>query len=119
MLRMAPPLVRVKPKDLIAAAVQRVPRVAGVRDGLPLLDDGRVLDVRNVIWCTGFRTGFSWIALPILGDRQEPTHERGVVAQPARSVLRRPALPVLGDLRDDHRLPRDAKRIAKHVAART
>lgn len=75
----APPLVRVKPKDLIAAAVQRVPRVGGVRDGLPLLDDGRVLDVRIVIWCTGFRTGFSWIALPILGDRQEPTHERGVV----------------------------------------
>ncbi len=29
-----------------------------------MLDDGRVLDVANVIWCTGFRPDFSWIDLP-------------------------------------------------------
>ena len=29
---------------------------SGVRDGLPLLEDERVLDVANVIWCTGFRS---------------------------------------------------------------
>ncbi len=50
MAHMAAPLVRVKPKDIVRAGVQRVGRVAGVRDGLPLLDDGRVLDVANVIW---------------------------------------------------------------------
>jgi putative flavoprotein involved in K+ transport len=72
-------LVRVKPKDLAAAGVQRVPRVAGVRGGRPELEDGRVLDVANVVWCTGFEPGFSWIDLPVLaGD--EPVHERGVVA---------------------------------------
>jgi putative flavoprotein involved in K+ transport len=72
-------LVRVKPKDLLAAGVERAPRVAGVRDGKPLLEDGRVLDVTNVIWCTGFRNDHSWIDLPVLGEDGEPMHERGVV----------------------------------------
>jgi putative flavoprotein involved in K+ transport len=73
------PLVRVRPKDLSAAGIERVPRVAGVEGGLPVLEDGRVLDVANVIWCTGFRSDFSWIDLPILGEDGEPIHDRGVV----------------------------------------
>ena len=71
------PLVRVKPRDLKAAGVERVPRTAGVQDGLPVLEDGRVLDVANVIWCTGFTPGFSWIKLAVFGEA-EPLHERGV-----------------------------------------
>ena len=43
------PLVRVKPEDIVAAGVERVPRVVGARDGL-LQQDGRVLEVANVIW---------------------------------------------------------------------
>ena len=58
----------------------RVPRTAGVRDGRPLLDDGRVLDVANVVWCTGFEPGFSWIDLPVFDAHGEPEHQRGVVA---------------------------------------
>jgi putative flavoprotein involved in K+ transport len=73
------PLVRVRPKDLTAAGIERVPRVAGVQDGRPLLEDGRVLDVANVVWCTGFRSDFGWIDLPILGEDGEPMHDRGVV----------------------------------------
>jgi putative flavoprotein involved in K+ transport len=74
------PLVRVKPKDLDAAGVRRVPRVVGVRDGLPVLADQRVLEVVNVIWCTGFGPDFSWIDLPVFGaDAREPMHHRGVV----------------------------------------
>ena len=73
------PRIRVKGKDLDAAGVERVPRMAGVRDGQPILEDGRVLDVANVIWCTGFHPGFSWIDLPVLGEH-EPVHERGVAA---------------------------------------
>jgi putative flavoprotein involved in K+ transport len=77
----AAPLVRVKPKDLAAAGIQRVPRVVGVRDGHPLLADQRALEVANVIWCTGFGPDFSWIDLPIFGANQhEPRHHRGVVA---------------------------------------
>jgi putative flavoprotein involved in K+ transport len=75
------PLVRVKPKDLTAAGIQRVPRVVGVRDSHPLLADQRVLEVANVIWCTGFVPDFSWIDLPVFGENQnEPMHHRGVVA---------------------------------------
>jgi putative flavoprotein involved in K+ transport len=75
------PLVRVRPRDLAAAGVQRVPRVVGVRDGHPLMADQRVLEVANVIWCTGSGPDFSWIDLPVFGDREhEPVHHRGVVA---------------------------------------
>jgi putative flavoprotein involved in K+ transport len=75
------PLVRVKPKDLAAAGVRRVPRVVGVRDGHPLLADQQVLEVANVIWCTGSGPDFSWIDLPVFGeDHNEPLHHRGIVA---------------------------------------
>ncbi len=73
-------LIRVKPKQIAAAGVERVPKTIGVRDGKPLLEDGRVLDVANVIWCTGFRHDLSWIDLPIFGEDGELVHERGVVA---------------------------------------
>ncbi len=73
------PLIRVRPKDLVAAGIERVPRVAGVENGLPVLEDGRVLDVANVIWCTGYRSDFGWIDLPVIGEDGEPIHDRGVV----------------------------------------
>jgi len=72
-------LVRVKPKQILAAGVERVPKTVGVTDGMPTLEDGRVLDVANVIWCTGFRHDLSWIDLPIFGEDGELVHERGVV----------------------------------------
>jgi putative flavoprotein involved in K+ transport len=72
-------LVRVKPNDIAAAGIARVPRVAGVRDGLPLLEDQRALEVANVIWCTGYDPNFSWIDLPGFGE-SGPSHDRGVVA---------------------------------------
>jgi putative flavoprotein involved in K+ transport len=79
MLSMGVPLVRTKPNDLAAAGIVRVPRSVGAREGLPLLEDGRVLDVANVVWCTGYDPGFSWIDLPVHGEH-EPLHRRGVVA---------------------------------------
>jgi putative flavoprotein involved in K+ transport len=72
------PLIRTKPKDLAAFGVERVPRVTGVQGGLPQLEDGRSVDIANVVWCTGFHPGFSWIDLPVLGP-QEPVHRRGIV----------------------------------------
>ena len=73
------PLIRVKPQDLDAAGVRRVSRVAGVRDGKPMLDDGQLLDVSNVIWCTGFRAGLDWIKLPIFDDTGRVKQYRGAV----------------------------------------
>lgn len=74
------PLARVRPGDLQAAGVERIhARTVGVQGGLPLLDDGRILDVANVIWCTGFQPKYDWIDLAIFGEDGEPIHERGVV----------------------------------------
>jgi putative flavoprotein involved in K+ transport len=74
-----PPLIRVREKELAAADVERVPRVTGVRDGLPLLEDGKTIGVANVIWCTGFRQDHSWIDLPVFDEDGELLHDRGVV----------------------------------------
>jgi putative flavoprotein involved in K+ transport len=73
------PRIRVKARDLSAAGVERVPRVVGARDGRPVLEDGRVLEVGNIVWCTGFRPGFDWIELPIFDSHGLPRHRSGVV----------------------------------------
>jgi putative flavoprotein involved in K+ transport len=74
------PFLRVKRTDLAAAGVQRVfERTTGVRDGLPKLANGRILDVANVVWCTGFKQDLSWIRVPILDDHGWPIEHRGVV----------------------------------------
>jgi len=75
------PLIRVKRADLARAGVELAPaRTVGARDGRPLLEDGRVVDATNVVWCTGFRQDFSWIDLPVIGDDGWPLETRGVVA---------------------------------------
>jgi hypothetical protein len=44
-----------------------------------------MLDVANVIWCTGFRPDFSWIDLPICtADDREPVHRAGEASCPRR-----------------------------------
>lgn len=75
------PLGRVRRKDLAKAGIERVPRTNGVSDGKPLLEDGRALEVANVIWCTGFTPGFQWIDLPVPNRNGIPIHERGIVDQ--------------------------------------
>jgi putative flavoprotein involved in K+ transport len=74
------PLVRTKPRDLVDAGVERAPRVIGVEDGWPVLEDGRVLHPATVIWCTGFDPGFSWIHLPVF-ENGHVKHTRGVVEE--------------------------------------
>jgi putative flavoprotein involved in K+ transport len=113
------PLIRVKPRDLAAAGIERVPRVVGVRDGLPLLEGERVLDVANVVWCTGFRPGFSWIHLPVFDEPQElPKHEAGVAtSEPGLYFV---GLPFLYSLSSTmiHGVGRDAERIAGVIESR-
>jgi putative flavoprotein involved in K+ transport len=83
MLNTGPPLVRIRPKELNEAGVERVARIAGVEDGMPVTTDGVRLEVSNVIWCTGYTTGFDWIHLPVFDDDGHPDHTRGIVsAQP-------------------------------------
>jgi putative flavoprotein involved in K+ transport len=73
------PLVRIREQDFAPAGVTRVARVAGVDAEGPRLEDGRQLEVRNVVWCTGFRHDYSWIQLPCIEGGHIPAHKRGVV----------------------------------------
>jgi putative flavoprotein involved in K+ transport len=41
-------------------------------------DIHKMLDVANIVWCTGFHPGFTWIDLPVFGDDGRPMQERGV-----------------------------------------
>lgn len=110
-------LVRTKPRDLTEAGITRVPRVAGVRNGLPLLEDGRVLDVANVVWCTGFHPGFSWIDLPVFGPNGEPQHDRGVVSsEPGLYFVGLHFLFAMSSVMI-HGVGRDAERIADRISA--
>ena len=77
------PLIRTKRHDLVTAGVELLPRTTHVHDGLPALDDGRVLETANVIWCTGFQPGLDWIDLDIFADDGRPVHRRGVVPETA------------------------------------
>ncbi len=117
-LHRAAPLIRTRPKDLAAAGVVRAPRVVGVKQGLPLLEDGQVPNVSNVIWCTGYDPGFSWIDLPVFGADGAPRHTAGVVnSEPGLYFV---GLHFLYALSSEmiHGVGRDAARIAEIVAAR-
>jgi putative flavoprotein involved in K+ transport len=112
------PLIRTRSADLLAAGVKRVGRVSGVRDGAPLLEDGTCLEVPNVIWCTGFEPGFTWIELPIFDERGAPQHEAGVVtSQPGLYFV---GLNFLYSMSSSmiHGVSRDAARITAHLAQR-
>jgi putative flavoprotein involved in K+ transport len=112
------PLIRVKPKDLAAAGVERVPRVVGVRDGRPLLADGRVLGVANIIWCSGFCPSFDWIDLPVFGDEGELLHRGGLVeSQPGLYFIGLTFLYAMSSSMI-HGVGRDAARIVQAVKAR-
>jgi putative flavoprotein involved in K+ transport len=81
------PLIRVKPKDLTAEGVQRLPRMTGVKDGHPVIADGRTLDVANLIWCTGFHPGLDWINLPIFDHEGHVMHRRGETPEPGLYII--------------------------------
>jgi putative flavoprotein involved in K+ transport len=111
------PRIRVKTDDLDGAGVERVPKTVAVSDGLPVLEDRRVLDVANVIWCTGFRQDFSWIDVPVFGAQEELRHERGVTSEPGLYFL---GLDFLYSFTSENvgGVGRDAKYIARRIKSR-
>lgn len=71
-------LVRNHLSDLRRAGIRLVGRVAGVDDGLPVLDDGEHLRPATIVWCTGSRPILDWIDLPGFADENGIRHERGL-----------------------------------------
>ena len=114
------PLVRVKPAHLRAAGVERVlARTVGVRDGRPVLDDGRMLDVANVVWCTGFEHSVKWIDVAITTEDGWPQERRGVV--PSAPGLYFIGLPFQYSLNSSLvvGVGRDAAYLAQQIASRS
>ncbi len=118
LLKMTLPLARVKPKDLDTAGVVRLPRTVAVRDGKPVMEDGQIVDVANVVWATGYRPAFDWVHLDVFDQEGHPVHDRGVAAEPGLYFiglffLSSAASSLVGGV------GRDAEYIARHIAGRT
>ena len=115
------PLLRYRKKDLRAAGVERVlERTVGVERGRPMLENGTVLDVRNVVWCTGFRPDFSWIRCPFeIGDDGYPVQYRGAAASsPGLYFAGLPFLHSFASMLIGG-AGRDAERVARQIVGRT
>jgi len=83
-----------------------------------VLEDGRVLDVANVVWCTGFTRGLDWIELPIFDELGEPRYTSGVVTeQPGLYFVGQHFLHAASSGMI-HGVGRDAARIAETIRAR-
>ncbi len=82
------PLIRIKPKQFVKAGITRISKIKGITEGFPLLENGEILKIENVVWCTGFYPAFSWIDIPVFKGN-EPMQERGV-------VMKEPGLYFLG-----------------------
>ena len=90
-----------------------------MRGGLPMLDDGRVLEVANVIWCTGYVPDFAWIDLPVFAENGTPVHDRGVVrSEPGLYFVGLLFLYALASALVGG-VGRDAEHIAKQIADQT
>jgi len=118
MLSKGLPLIRTKESDLAALGVTRVPRVVGARDGLPLLADGSTLDVANIIWCTGYDLGLSWLDLPIFDANGEPRHVGGIVNEEPGIFFVGQHFQYSVSSTMIHGVGRDAERIARAISMR-
>jgi putative flavoprotein involved in K+ transport len=112
------PLIRTRSQDLAAAGVTRVGRVAGIVDGRPQLEDGTVLPVAGVVWCTGFDLGGSWIQLPAFDESGEPKQVRGVVPGEPGLYFVGPHFLYSASSTMIHGVGRDASRVADVIAQR-
>jgi len=72
--------------------------------------------IMSVVWATGFRRDFGWIDAPVLDDRGEPIHQRGVTGCEGLYFL---GLPWLHKLKSSVLcgVGDDAAHLADHIAA--
>jgi putative flavoprotein involved in K+ transport len=116
-ISMGGPLIRLKPKQFPKAGIERVKRITSVKNGRPVGNDNRIIDAKNIIWCTGYHPRFSWIDLPVFRN-QEPVQNRGVVRnEPGLYFLGLHFLYALSSSMI-HGVGRDARYIAKVIDRR-
>jgi putative flavoprotein involved in K+ transport len=79
-------LIRVKPLQIAAAGIERTTHIPAVVDGRPQAADGVLVDLANVIWCTGFLPDFDWIDLPGLDSSGRLLSRRGSLSTAGPSM---------------------------------
>ncbi len=68
-------------KQFKIGRVNLKPRVTSADKSQLFFEDGKGLEVSNVIWSTGFKSEYSWINLPtVLDEKGFPIHQRGVTS---------------------------------------
>jgi len=72
------PLISISLKDVEKARIEHLPRLKGVLNGFPQLEDNRILSVDSIVWATGFKPDYSWIKIDTLNPQGWPETWRGV-----------------------------------------
>jgi putative flavoprotein involved in K+ transport len=99
-------LIGSSPRSLRRNGVQLHGRAVDAAGSAVTFSDGAKLDVRGVIWATGFRLDHSWIDVPMLDEKGRVLHERGVTMSPGLYFLGLPwqhtrGSALLGWVKDD------------------
>ncbi|OPD28859.1 FAD-dependent oxidoreductase, partial [Clostridium botulinum] len=55
-----------------------------------------VAEIAAVIWCTGYRSDFSWVEVPVFDGSGLPVHQRGVTPVPGLYFIGLPWLHTWG-----------------------
>jgi putative flavoprotein involved in K+ transport len=82
-----------------------------------VLENGRGLEVSNVIWCTGYAPRYDWIDLSLRTRNGFPIHDRGIVEScPGLYFV---GLPFLYSLSSAllGGVGRDARHIVEHIVS--
>ena len=73
------PLIGISMTEIHRAGIRNISRIVGVRDGLPVTENGVSMPVASIVWATGYTPDYSWIGIPDCRDDQGyPVTRRGV-----------------------------------------
>jgi putative flavoprotein involved in K+ transport len=101
----------------LASELPAAQRYAGTEvGGSPRLSAELGREIRTIVWATGFRPDYRWLAVPVFDRRGELLHDRGVVAAPGLYVL---GLPFLRRRKSSfiHGAEDDVRELASHLLA--
>ena len=109
-------LIGSSPRGLRRLGVEFHGRAVEAAGSKVAFGDDTDVDVRTVIWATGFRLDHSWIDVPVFDARGTVVHERGVTASPGLYFIGLPwqhtrGSALLGFVKDD------AEYLAQQIAA--
>ena len=93
-------------RDLARLGIHVRPRLDDVDLTTAMFADGSITQVAAVVWATGFRPDYSWLAIPGAVMDDAVLHERGITAVPGLSIVGLPWLhtrgsALLGYVKDD------------------